>query len=189
MQDVSLFFEWGWGHIISRDALDHLLFIAALAVVFQLDRWKEVLVLVTAFTIGHFITLWLSVTGAVELPAEVVESVIPMTIVITAAVNMLRLSERFSIQIHYILALAFGLIHGLGYANTLRFSLTDGQSIGWALLGFNIGLELGQLLVVALMLTAGAAITRIGIKKLWWEQGVSALIFVRATLLAIERFP
>jgi hypothetical protein len=189
MQDFSLFFKWGWGHIISMDAMDHLLFITALAVVFQLDRWKAVGVMVTAFTIGHFITLWLSVLGALQLPVEVVEFVIPVTIIITAAVNLLRLSDRFSIQIHYILALSFGLVHGMGYANTLRFSLTEGQQLGWALFGFNLGVELGQLLVVVLVLATGALFVRVGLKKLWWEQGVSSLIFVNATLLAIERFP
>ncbi len=94
MQDFSLYFSWGWHHIISWDALDHLLFIVALTVIYQLRDWKQVLILVTAFTIGHFITLLLSVLDIIRFSSQWVEFLIPVTIVITAA------SQFFSTLVH-----------------------------------------------------------------------------------------
>ena len=92
MQDFALYFSWGWHHIMSWDALDHLLFIVALTVIYQLRDWKQVLVLVTAFTIGHFITLLLSVLDIIRFSAQWVEFLIPVTIVITAAINFFQRS-------------------------------------------------------------------------------------------------
>lgn len=189
MQDFSIYFGWGWEHIISRDALDHILFIAALAVVFQLRQWKGVLILVTAFTIGHFLTLWLSVTDRVRVADDLVELLIPITIVLTALSNFLQLSTKLSMRLHYALALGFGLVHGMGYANAIRFSLSKGQSLGWGLLGFNIGLEFGQLLVVGAVLLAGYVAEAMGLKCIWWVRGMSSLIFFIAFYLAVQRIP
>ena len=129
------------------------MFIAALAAIYLLRDWKQVLILVTAFTIGHSLTLALSVFDVIRFDSKWVEFLIPCTIVITALSNLFQ--KKFtakSIRINYFLALAFGLIHGMGYANYIRFIIADDQSIGWSLFGFNVGLEVGQIAVVATLL-------------------------------------
>src|SRR5258706_16276650 len=155
MQDFGLYFSWGWQHIISKDALDHQLFIAALAAIYLVKDWRQVLVLVTAFTIGHSLTLALSVLDIIRFPSNWVEFLIPCTIVITAISNLFQ--KKFtakSIRINYFLALFFGLIHGMGFANAIRFMLAKDQSLGWGLFGFNVGLEAGQIVVVSIILLA-----------------------------------
>ena len=124
MQDFGLYFELGWEHIIGKNALDHQLFIAALAAIYLLKDWKQVLILVTAFTIGHSLTLALSVLDVIRVPGEWVEFLIPLTIVITACTNLFQ--KEFTprtIRINYFLALFFGLIHGMGF-DCLNFSRT-----------------------------------------------------------------
>jgi hydrogenase/urease accessory protein HupE len=190
MSDFNFYFSWGWQHIISTKALDHILFIAALTVVFEMKKWTSLLVLVTAFTIGHFITLWLTVLDRVSFPSNWVEFLIPLTIVITALINMVRTGEALSIRIHYVLALFFGLIHGMGYANAIRFSLMEEQSLGWSLLAFNLGLELGQLLVVLIILLLGEIInryTKLGRRR--WVVVISLFILIVSIIMAFDRIP
>ena len=124
MQDVGFYFKLGWEHIISSNALDHQLFIAALAAIYIMKDWKQVLILVTAFTIGHSLTLALCVFDVIRFSSKWVEFLIPVTIVITAISNLFQ--KKFtpkSIRINYFLALAFGLIHGMGFANSIRFMM------------------------------------------------------------------
>jgi hypothetical protein len=179
----------GWDHIISIGAMDHILFIAALTLVFAPADWKKVLILVTAFTIGHAITLVLSVKDIIRFSDAWVEFLIPCTIVITAAFNLFQrdFSSR-SLRVNYILALCFGLIHGMGYANAIRFSLSREQSLGWSLFSFNLGLEFGQIVVVLLLLLLTWIFTRMPfITRRRWVVGLSALILAISLQLAYER--
>ena len=191
MQDFGFYFALGWEHIMSWDALDHLLFIAALAAIYLLKDWKQVLILVTAFTIGHSLTLALSVMDVFRFPANWVEFLIPCTIVITAVSNLFQ--KKFtpkSIRINYFLALFFGLIHGMGFANTIRFMLANDQSFGWGLFGFNVGLEVGQIVVVAaLLLLTQVIITLFKINRREWVIFLSAAVFSLSLKIALERLP
>ena len=153
MSDFVFYFGLGWKHIISTEALDHQLFILALASVYTFKNIKQVLILVTAFTIGHSLTLALSVLDVIRFPSKWVEFLIPCTIFITALNNILRIDKKGgSAKVNYYLALGFGLIHGMGFANAIRIMLAKDQSIGMGLFGFNIGLEAGQICVVAIVL-------------------------------------
>ena len=191
MQDFGFYFPWGWKHIMSWDALDHQLFIAALSAIYLLKDWRQVLILVTAFTIGHSLTLALSVYDVIRFSSRWVEFLIPCTIVITAISNLFQ--KKFtpkSIRINYFLALFFGLIHGMGFANTLRFALASDQSIGWALLAFNLGLEAGQIVVVILLLLlTQAMISLVKVNRRDWVIFLSAAVFSLALKMAIERMP
>lgn len=191
MQDFGFYFSLGWEHIMSWDALDHLLFIAALAAIHLLKDWKQVLILVTAFTIGHSLTLALSVMDVFRFPANWVEFLIPCTIVITAVSNLFQ--KKFtpkSIRINYFLALFFGLIHGMGFANTIRFMLANDQSFGWGLFGFNVGLEVGQIVVVAtLLLLTQVIVTLFKINRREWVIFLSAAVFSLSLKIALERLP
>ena len=147
MGNFQLYFEIGFKHIANWGALDHILFMAALALRYQFSDWKKLLLLVTAFTIGHCITLALAVFNIVHLPSRWIEFFIALTIVITSFSNLFvkKFNYRNRFPPIYFFALFFGLIHGLGFANTIRFMMAKDQQIGRSLLGFNIGLEVVKL--------------------------------------------
>lgn len=191
MQDFGFYFGLGWEHIISWGALDHQLFIAALSAIYILTDWKHVLILVTAFTIGHSLTLALSVMDVVRFNSKWVEFLIPCTIVVTAFSNLFQ--KKFtakSIRINYFLALFFGLIHGMGFANALRPMLARDQSLGWGLLGFNVGLEAGQLVVVTVFLVLGKVILDLfRVNRREWVIFLSAAVFSLALQMVFERIP
>ena len=191
MSDFGFYFNFGWEHIISKNALDHQLFILALGAIYLLKDWKQVLILVTAFTIGHSITLVLSVLDLIRFSGKWVEFLIPCTIVITAISNLFQ--KKFtprSVQVNYFLALIFGLIHGMGYANTIRFMLASDQSIGWGLFGFNVGLEVGQIVVVMTVLILSLIIVNIfKANRREWVLFLSAAVFALALKMTLERLP
>lgn len=191
MSDFSFYFGLGWEHIMSWDAMDHLLFIAVLAAIYIIHDWKQVLILVTAFTLGHSLTLALSVLDIIRFSQTWVEFLIPCTIVITAISNLFQ--KKFtprSIRINYFLALFFGLIHGMGFANTIRFMLAQDQSIGWGLFGFNVGLEAGQIVVVsALLLLTEVIVNAVKINRREWVIFLSAAIFSLSLQMALSRLP
>ena len=191
MSDFGFFFKLGWEHIISKEALDHQLFILALAAIYLLKDWKQVLILVTAFTIGHSITLALSVFDIIRFSAKWVEFLIPCTIVFTATINLFQKSfTPRSVRINYFLALFFGLIHGMGFANSIRFMLASDQSIGWGLFGFNVGLEVGQIVVVlAILLFSTILIALFKVNRRDWVIFASAGVFGLALKIALERIP
>jgi hypothetical protein len=190
MGDFGFYFWLGWEHIISTDALDHQLFIAALAAIYLLKDWRQVLILITAFTVGHSLTLALSVLDIIRFPTNWVEFLIPVTIVITALSNLFQ--KKFtsrSVSINYFLALFFGLIHGMGFANSLRsMLLTKDQSLGWSLFGFNVGLEAGQIVVVMiLLLIAHIIVNLVRVNRRDWVIFLSAAVFGLALKIALER--
>lgn len=191
MGDLGFYFEMGWHHIIAWDALDHMLFVLALSAIYLIGNWKQVLVLVTAFTIGHSLTLALSVYNIIRVEDKWVEFLIPCTIVVTAVLNLLEKDyEPRSLRLNYFLALFFGLIHGLGFANALRFMLAKDQGIGWSLFGFNIGLEAGQVVVVSGILLAGfVVVNKAGLKRKWWVWSLSVIALSIAAKMAWERIP
>ena len=191
MSDFPFYFKFGWQHIISKDALDHQLFILALAAIYTLKDWRQVLILVTAFTIGHSITLFLAVTEIVPIKSKSVEFLIPCTIVFTAITNLFQ--KKFtpkSIRINYFLALFFGLIHGLGFANNIRMALASDQSLGWGLFGFNVGLEAGQIMVVMLILLISVVVLNVfKANRREWVIFASACAFSVGFSMTLSRWP
>ena len=191
LQDILFYFKLGWSHIVSFDALDHQLFILALVVVYTFRQIKQVLILVTAFTIGHSLTLALSVFDIVRFPSVWVEFLIPCTIFITALFNILRKEKKqHKVELNYYLALFFGLIHGMGFANSIRMMLAKDQHIGWGLFGFNAGLEVGQIVFVILFLVVSFVLINVfKVKKRDWVMFVSSAVFALALQMSLERLP
>lgn len=191
MQDFLFYLKLGWEHIISLDALDHQLFVLVLVAVFWLKDWKKILWLVTAFTIGHSITLAMSVLDLLRVPGTWVEFLIPVTIFITATDNILmRNRPKNLMQMNYYLALFFGLIHGMGFANTARVMMSEEQNIFWPLLGFNIGLELGQIVVVAIILAVLFILVDLfKVNRKDWVMFVSSAVFALSLQMLLERIP
>ena len=151
---MLIYAHLGFRHIIDINGSDHILFIVALVIRYMLSDWKKVLILVTSFTIGHSITLALSTLEWVNFPVQLIELLIPMTILFTAVSNFFVKGFTFQSKypIIYYLALFFGLIHGLGFSNYLKSLLGKEESLIGPLFSFNLGLELGQLLIVSIIL-------------------------------------
>ncbi len=191
MQDFIFYLKLGWEHIISLDALDHQLFILALIAVYSYNDFKKILILVTAFTIGHSITLALSSLDVLRVPAKWVEFLIPLTIVITSLDNILMKNHQKNLmQMNYYLALIFGLIHGMGFANTARMMIAKEQSLFVPLLGFNIGLELGQIVVVIAILAVLFILLKLfRVNRKDWILFVSSGVLALSLKMALERLP
>lgn len=191
MQDFIFYLKLGWEHIISKDALDHQLFVLVLVAAYSYKDWKKILLLVTAFTIGHSVTLALSVLDIISIPSDWVEFLIPLTIVITALDNIIMKNKQNSLmKMNYYLALIFGFIHGMGFANTARMMIAQEQSLFVPLLGFNIGLELGQIVVVFAILIIFFLLTNLfKMQRKDWIMFTSSVVFALSLQMALERIP
>jgi uncharacterized membrane protein YfcA len=191
MQDFSLYFELGWQHILDWQGYDHILFVAALCGVYAISDWKRILILVTAFTIGHSITLALSVFNQIIIPSKWIEFLIPITIIITAFTNILR-KRTFKRKVNpvYFMALLFGLIHGMGFSNYLKSLLGKSNNVVAELLAFNLGLEFGQIIIVfSVLLIAFVLMQVVRVNKREWNLFLSSAIFGIAFIMAIDRWP
>ncbi len=156
MSEFSLYFGLGKDHILDYiNGYDHILFVLALCAIYLVRDWRKILILVTAFTIGHSITLALATLNIISVNSDFIEFLIPLTIFITSFSNLFRKEasiDKGKVQINYVFALFFGLIHGLGFSNFLRSLLGKESNIVSPLLAFNLGLELGQIIVVIVFL-------------------------------------
>ena len=185
-----MYFSLGLNHIVDLQAYDHILFLLVLCAVYILKEWKHVLFLVTAFTIGHTTTLALASLKIIIFPTNIIELLIPITILITAIVNIIHKKTTYFKRLHlfkYITALFFGLIHGLGFSNYLRALLGMEQNIINPLFAFNIGLEIGQIIIVLLILTiAFIFIKLLKAKRREWNLVISGIGLGISIILIIE---
>ncbi|MBD2699739.1 HupE/UreJ family protein [Spirosoma sp. BT702] len=196
MDDFLIYLRLGFDHITDPSGYDHILFVVALCAVYTLQQWRQVLILVTAFTIGHSITLAMATLRLIQYKTEVIELLIPITILITAFANFFfqetksksaSSNQRSRNRLRYGLAMAFGLIHGMGFSNYLRSLLGREAEIVKPLLAFNIGLEIGQLLIVSLMLLLAFVVLDILNKsRLRWVLIVSGIVAGMALSLVIN---
>tara|TARA_R110002050_G_scaffold13831_4_gene44186 strand:- start:789 stop:1370 length:582 start_codon:yes stop_codon:yes gene_type:complete len=189
MNQFQLYFNLGIQHILDLKGFDHILFVLALAVVYMIKDWGRILILVTAFTIGHSLTLALATLKVIQINTDLVEFLIPVTIAITALSNIFKpkSSSGKGFQINYLFALCFGLIHGLGFSNYLTSLLGKEQSIFTPLLAFNIGLEIGQVVIVVLFLLTSTLITGIfRINRKEWVLVISSMIFGMAIMILLD---
>jgi hypothetical protein len=200
MSELFTFMQLGFRHIVNLEAMDHILFLLALAAIYRPRDWRSALWVVTAFTVGHSITLALAVTGAMVLPIKLIEFLIPVTIVATCIENIIvrdRASAPLGRRYRPMFAAVFGLVHGAGFADYLRNLFVD--RIALPLFGFNVGIELGQIVVLAFaavfLLAADRAIqyvrasmpdaATLRLRVLM----VSTVVMLVATRWAIERNP
>ncbi len=194
MPEFELYFILGKDHILDyANGYDHILFVLALCAVYIIRDWKQILILVTAFTVGHSVTLALATLNMIAVSADWIEFLIPVTIFTTAISNLFRKEEIFSatgIHTNYILALFFGLIHGMGFSAYLRALLGKDQGILTQLFAFNVGLEIGQIIIVGIFLAVSfIAITVSGINRRDWKLIISSAVAGIALMLMKERIP
>lgn len=196
MNEFSVYLQLGFDHITDPNGYDHIIFLVALCAIYRLKDWRRVLILVTAFTLGHSITLALATLNYLSYSTEVIEFLIPCTILATAFSNFFHRSRLDSIfdeepvrggRSRYLMALLFGLIHGMGFSNFLRSLLGKEASIIKPLLAFNIGLELGQLLIVLIILTVSwILIDLFRVRKHDWKLILSGAVAGIALILIKE---
>lgn len=175
MSEFQTYLQLGFDHISDLNAYDHILFIIALCAAYPLNKWRSVILFVTAFTVGHSITLALATLHLLVVPSNLVETLIPVTILVTCFLNIFKpLGGKLGGKTSYVLALLFGLIHGLGFSNYLRALLGVEESIIAPLFFFNIGLELGQLMILALFAGVAFVFLRLlGISHRRWNIFIS----------------
>ncbi|MFT6880605.1 MAG: hypothetical protein ACI97P_001591 [Arcticibacterium sp.] len=195
MSEFFIYLRLGYQHITDLNGLDHLLFLVALCAVYSLLQWKEVLILVTAFTLGHSITLALATQDILNVNSEFIEFLIPLTIILTCLVNLFYKFKRNLYRsasnpkwLRYSIATLFGLIHGLGFSHYLKSLLGSENSILKPLLAFNIGLELGQILIVFVALIVNLLIISVlGLKKRTWNLILSGVVMGMSLMLVIDK--
>lgn len=194
----AVYLRLGFDHIADLGAYDHILFVVALAAGYGLTHWRHLLVLVTAFTVGHSVTLALATLRLVSVSTAWVEFLIPVTIVATGVFNVVETrlpADRLELpprvqRVKYGMALFFGLIHGLGFSNFLRAMLGGEESIALPLFSFNVGLEVGQIVILGVILGVSAAVVR------WtpmggtaWTRILSGGPALAAAVMAVGRLP
>lgn len=190
MDDFFLWFRIGLEHIADWKGYDHILFLLALCGVYEWKRWKNLLLLVTAFTLGHSLTLALSVLDFIHVKTAWIEFLIPITIIVTCLYNLKSLEnkEPGNFRLNYFLALFFGLIHGLGFSFLLKSLLGTESDVVWPLLSFNLGLEAGQIVIVAGVLLFSLFLTAVlRVQRRSWNFFISSAVFGAAFLMALER--
>lgn len=190
MHNFYIWFSTGFSHILDWGAYDHILFLFALCSIYTFDQWKKMLILITAFTLGHSLTLALSVLHVFTLNSSLVEFLIALTIIITCLYNLQVNSEEKERNTKgaFWMAACFGLIHGLGFASVLKDMLFD-DHILFPLLSFNIGLEAGQLLMVILLVSIMHLLrTLLNLKQPALHFFISASIALVAFVVAVNRF-
>ena len=195
MSTLRTFVELGFRHITDVGALDHILFLCALAAIYRLADLRRALWVISAFTVGHSITLALAVTGLLALPTSLIEFLIPVTIVATCVENLVvreRARAPWGGRYRPMLAGVFGLVHGAGFANYLRALFVT--PIAVPLFGFNVGIELGQLAVLSLAALALTLVDRL-LTVVFPNPlrvrivAVSTIVLVFAAHWALERAP
>jgi hydrogenase/urease accessory protein HupE len=193
MSTFRMYMQLGTSHIVDLVGYDHILFITALCAVYALHQWRNILILVTAFTIGHSITLALASLHVISIPSALIELLIPVTIFLTGLWNVFQRTEEVQTWLHrikYGTALFFGLIHGLGFSNYLRSLLGIEENIVMPLFAFNIGLEIGQIIIVTIVLTFSVLLVNVlGVRRRDWNLVLSGAAMGVALILIIQRIP
>jgi hypothetical protein len=191
MSEFWIYFQIGLKHVLDIHAYDHVLFLIALAVPFSFKDWKHVVLLVTLFTFGHTMALLLSVFEIVTIRVDVVEFLIPITIVIAAFFNLFtagKSSKRESINLVFFITLFFGIIHGLGFSNYFKTILGGSNTSKIVpLLEFALGIEAAQIAVVFVVLVLSYMVqTVFRFSKRDWALVMSAFIIGVVLPMIIE---
>ena len=181
MHPFEFYLKLGFEHIANLNGYDHILFLVVLCAVYQINQWRNILILVTAFTIGHSITLFIVSLDFFSIPSRIIKLLIPITILITSlqnVINIKQIENSSRMGKNYFMALFFGLIHGMDFSNYFKALIMSPDEIVIPLLGFNIGIELGQLLIVLfIVLISFIFLNIIKIKHLKWNLFVSGAAF------------
>jgi hypothetical protein len=191
MSDFWIYFQIGLKHVLDIHAYDHVMFLMALTIPYAFKDWKRILLLVTVFTVGHTLALLLSVYGIITIKVNIVEFLIPITILITAFFNFFtagKSSKTESINLVFFITLFFGIIHGLGFSNYFRTILRGSPTSKLLPLAeFALGIEAAQIIVVFVVLIISYIVQTIfRFSKRDWTLAMSAFIIGVVIPMVIE---
>ncbi|WP_373519736.1 HupE/UreJ family protein [Pricia sp.] len=188
MQDFWFYIKLGLDHVLDINAYDHILFSTALALPFTFKSWKNVVVLATIFTITHCASLAVSSYDLVVIDSGLIEFLIPVTIVMTAILNLLYVksgSKGNNIWLHVLATAFFGLIHGFGFSNYFKMLMMEEDDILSPLLGFALGIEVSQVIIVLSILVVSLLVSSLTKAK---HPDYVAILSVSIILLTIPMF-
>jgi len=192
MHPFEFYLKLGFEHIANLNGYDHILFLIALCAVYNISQLKKILLLVTAFTVGHSITLFMVSFDFFSIPTRVIKGLIPATIAITSLNNILgnkQTKKDVDIGKNYLLALFFGLIHGMDFSNYFKALIMSTDEIIVPLFGFNVGIEVGQLLVVCFIIAMSyISLNILKVKEIEWNIFISGATLGISTLSIIELY-
>lgn len=188
----SDYFKLGIDHILDPNGYDHILFVSVLCALYNPSQWKKILILVTAFTLGHSFTLALASLAILNISATLIERLIPITIILTGVFNIYFVLEKGNenkvVLWNYLLALTFGLIHGLGFSNYFKAILGGDDDLIKPLFAFNLGVEAGQIAIVAVVMAIGFVIMNVlRLPKKYWTISISIAGILVAAWLLLDR--
>ncbi|MCD0467376.1 HupE/UreJ family protein [Flavobacterium circumlabens] len=191
MSQFWIYFQIGLKHVLDIHAYDHVLFLIALTVPYTFKDWKRILLLVSVFTIGHTVALVLSVFGIIAVKVNIVEFLIPITILITALYHLFtagKASKNDGVNLIFFVTLFFGIIHGLGFSNYFKTILGGTATSKLLPLGeFALGIEVAQLVVVFVALLLSYIVqTVFRFSKRDWALVMSAFIIGVVIPMIIE---
>lgn len=194
MEYFSTYFQLGFEHILEWEAMDHILFILSFSCIYTFMRLKETILMATAFTLGHTITLALATLKIIQVNIQWVEFIIPLTIFISAASNLRLGKKKLNAgQFHpskYVILGVFGLVHGLGFSSYLQSLMGQEASISLPLFAFNIGLEIAQIIVISIALFISSLFIHfLNIKAKSFVLVVSGIIIGLSIPMLVDRFP
>lgn len=190
MNDFLVWAQLGIEHIADFSGYDHMLFLLSLMISYSFRQWKPLLALLSGFTIGHSLTLILSVSGVLSISSAWVELLIPATIFITSLYRIQHFQKNTTSSVLFSLLLTtlFGCIHGLGFSNYLRSLLGSETSLWLPMIAFNLGIELGQLIVVSVLLLFSLFLYRfVRIHPFHWNFYLASAVSGVAFVMMIER--
>lgn len=189
MNEFWLWFTTGLQHILDMNGYDHIIYIMAICALYTIKEWKSLLILITAFTIGHSIALALSTFGIISIKQSFIEVLIPITIIITCIINLFyKSNNQTNFRFNYILAITFGFIHGMGFSYLLKSLLGKEETIVLPLFSFNLGIEIAQLSIVFFMILCSIIFNRFNkIKTPIWNTIISTSALSISTILLIQQ--
>lgn len=178
MNDLVLFFKLGLNHVLDFQAYDHILFLLVLAIPYSFKQWKDLLWLITMFTIGHTLTLSLAAYDIFSVDAGLIEFLIPFTIFCTALYNLFSSGNaKSNSKITMLFTFCFGWIHGLGFSYYLQVLLAGTDSKLLPLLEFSLGIEGAQVIITVIVLVLFSFIhTLFKVSKRDWILVISSIV-------------
>ena len=190
MNDFLFYLELGCTHVLDINAYDHILFLIVLVVSFSFNQWKNVLWMVSLFTLGHTVSLALSAYKIVYVTADLIEFLIPMTILLTALKNIfsgVKTSSNSKALLFF--SFCFGWIHGLGFSNYFKMLIAGLDSKLFPLIEFSLGIELAQIIIVFGIVALYHLLTPIfNISKRDWILVISSIVIGIVIPMLIERY-
>jgi len=193
LEDFLFYVELGLGHVLDFNAYDHILFLVALAIPFTFRFWKQILTLVTIFTVAHCLSLAFSVYEIIEVNVAWIEFLIPITILVTALFNVKEVVKKdtaLNFKLQSAATAFFGLIHGFGFSNYFKMLMAGEDNKLNPLLGFATGIELSQIvIIIGVLFLAFLLVEKLTLSKRYFVLGTSTVVILITIPMIYNTWP